>query len=83
MVTISQPPHKISPARSVSVRGARRVINSPASSASRAAGMNQETCEPKAVPNILVIPVAPPKPVFPPPVPPPFPAPPKIRLRPL
>ena len=70
-VTSSQPPHRTSPARTGSVRGARRVIHRPAPGRIRAAGISQAICPPISEPNILRMPVLPhmPEPVAPTPPP--------------
>src|SRR5690242_11948812 len=89
-VTTSQPPQRIAAARLRSLRGARHVAASTATSAISAAGRSQEISVPMAVPNSRPMPVAPPNEAFwPPPEEPPEeppatpPEPPKIRPRPL
>ena len=73
-VTSSQPPHRISPARARSVRGALRLNHSPATNAISAAGSSQETSVPKLSPNSRPMPGSPPNDAFPPPPKPPPPA---------
>src|SRR3954453_18364041 len=77
-VTSSQPPQTTSPARSRSVRGARRVNHSPATSSTSAAGSNHATWPPTSELNIPVRPVAPQPPPCPPGPPPPAAAPPGL-----
>ena len=72
-VTTSQPPHSRSAARVFEVLASRLVNHRPAASRIRAAGRNQDTSPPKLVPNIRVIPAAPPKPTLPLPPGPPMP----------
>ena len=85
MVATSQPPQRSIPARSRSVRGRRPAMTSPTTSATSAAGMNQEIWVPNADSNIRSRPADPPKLVLPPPPnpPPPLPDPPSSRLSPL
>ncbi len=92
-VTTSHPPQSSRAARVRSVRGARRVNQSPATRPSNAAGSSQEISVPIDSPNILVIPVDPPNIGEPPigpnpcsdpaPEPPGLPSPPNTRPRPL
>ena len=64
-VTTVQPPHSSSAARTRSVRGARRVSHSPATSRISAAGSSQEIWPPISALNSRVSPAWPPNPPMP------------------
>ena len=69
-VTSVQAPHSSRPARSLSVRGARRVTQRPAHQRISAAGSSQEISRPISSVNSRRMPVSPPKEAVPPPPPP-------------